>query len=466
MPKDKDKGSASSSGVDISELQPSSSLIVGSVFDERYLVVTQLGDGGMGCVYRAIDHQTDGTVALKVLHPSLLSDNPARQRFIREGKASIQLTHRNIVHVNKFAITPNGLLYMEMEYLNGQSLAEALIKTGPLQLPRFVNIFTQVLSALTYAHEHEIVHRDLKPGNIMLVKSSKGEKVKLVDFGVAKLLSDSANQNQQLTGLGEFIGSPSFMSPEQCAGEKIDARADIYSLGCVMYEAISGTRAFTGSSSLAIMHKQVHELPLQLSIIRPDAVPGWLERIIYRALAKDPDNRYQTAEDMKADLLDARFTPGQAGDTVYDDSSKLPWESFREEVIKAQSDSGSFDALPERPVGETTERIKGAASVTTGVTTNPTEFRSFDWAVLKLLKLAELITDEELAAARQYQRSNGGDLGRILVILGTVENKTLLSAIKAQRLIELEQLTLERATAIVSYCQKKNLYYDEAVEQI
>jgi hypothetical protein len=99
------------------------------------------------------------------------------------------------------------------------------------------------------------------------------------------------------------------------------------------------------------------------------------------------------------------------------------------------------------------------------VTTNPTEFRSFDWAVLKLLKLAELVTDEELAAARQYQRDNGGDLGRILVILGTVENKTLLSAIKAQRLIELEQLTLERATAIVSYCQKNNLYYDEAVGQ-
>jgi len=465
MPKDKDKGSASSSGVDISELQPSSSLIVGSVFDERYLVVTQLGDGGMGCVYRAIDHQTDGTVALKVLHPSLLSDNPSRQRFIREGKASSQLTHRNIVQVNKFAITPNGLLYMEMEYLNGQSLAEALIKSGPLPLPRFVNIFTQVLSALTYAHEHEIVHRDLKPGNIMLVKSSKVEKVKLVDFGVAKLLSDSAGQ--QLTGFGEFIGSPSFMSPEQCAGETVDARADIYSLGCVMYEAISGSRAFTGSSSLAIMHKQVHELPLQLSVIRPDgSVPGWLERIIYRALAKDPDNRYQTAEAMKADLLDARFTPGKEGDTVYDDSSRLPWERFREEVYKAQSDSGSFEALPERQVGETTERIKAAASVNTGVTTNPTEFRSFDWAVLKLLKLAVLVTDEELAAARQYQRENGGDLGRILVILGTVENKTLLSAIKAQRLIELEQLTLERATAIVGFCQKNNLYYDEAVGQI
>jgi len=452
---------------DIIDVELSSSLRVGTIFSNRYLIEEQLGYGGMGCVYRARDRKHDSLVALKVLHPSLLSDQASRQRFIREGKALRFLRHRNVVAVNDFAISVNGLLYLEMEYLEGNNLSDVLRIEGPLSVPRFVTIFSQVLAALSHAHDEGIIHRDLKPSNIMLVKSATGaEKVKIVDFGVAKLVQENDTASQELTALGEFIGSPSYMSPEQVEGRRLDLRTDIYSLGCVMYEALTGVRAFSGKNSLVIMHKQAKEQALPFArVAKALEIPGWLEKIVFKALVKDTDYRYATCHEVRLDLLDGQFAQPKT-DAAAEQFRVLPWESLRsEETVTAYSasDSGSF-SVSAGPSGQITEKIRRAGTFSLGSKAQRQELRSFTGMVLKLLKKSEVVTELELSAARQYQSENGGDVSRILVKLGLLDQSVLMSAVKALRLIELGQLSEDKAVLLIRDCQRRRVYLDEAVQ--
>lgn len=445
------------------DAEQASVLKLGSIFADHYLVEELVGIGGMGCVYRVTETESGQTLALKVLQSSMLSDVAVRRRFVREGRASLMLKHPHIVQVHEFSATPDGLPYMIMEYLRGESLADILMKSGTLTLARFITAFAQVLSALSHAHELGIVHRDIKPSNIMFSPTSRGrENIKLVDFGVAKLISD-AGGTQELTVLGEFIGSPCYMSPEQCEGNDVDIRSDLYSLGCVMYEAITGVRAFRAGNSLRIMHMQVHEPPAPFSKIVPDAsIPKWLEQLIFKTLEKNPANRYENAYKLKIDLLDGRFR-GDDEDTAAN-FSVLPWESLRGQPFDETS-SGSFEIPKEKQPAPIGEKLSPAASIAVGTISNPQVFKSFNWNVLKLLNLSGILNEEDLKNARQFQQLNGGDLGRILILLGRIDNNTLIAAKTAQHLIQLGELKQDKAIALVKLCQKTGKTFEETNNQ-
>lgn len=444
------------------DLELPSVLRLGELFADRYQVEALIGVGGMGSVYRAFDNETNAPVALKVLNTASLSDAGARRRFVREARNSLSLQHPHIVRVTDFAVASDNLPYMVMEYLQGESLADILLKSGPLMLARFITTFSQILGALSHAHDQGIVHRDIKPSNIMFVPTSRGrDNVKLVDFGVAKLISD-AGGTQELTVLGEFIGSPCYMSPEQCEGAEIDIRTDLYALGCVMYEAITGVRAFRARSALRIMHMQVHEMPQPFSKVVPDAnIPKWLEQIIFKALSKKPEDRYENAYKLKLDLLDGRF---RGSDERADNFHVLPWESLRGTPFD-ETASGSFEIVPNN-TASASEKVGGASTLAVGTISNPQVFKSFHWAVLKLLNTAGILTEEDLNNARDFQNLNGGDLGRILVLLGRVNNDVLLAAKNAQRLIQLGQIKPESAIVVLKHCQSTGLTFDEAVKAL
>lgn len=246
----------------------------------------------------------DRTVAIKMLHAHLISDAHALQRFQQEAKASCALTHPNIISVFDFGIAPEGQPYLVMEYLKGHSLSETLEREKTLRSARALHIFIQTCEALAHAHANGIVHRDLKPSNIVLTIAGEDKNfVKIVDFGIAKLLPAAGREAMQLTQTGEVFGSPLYMSPEQCMAQKLDNRADIYSLGCVIYETLTGIPPLVGKHSVDTIQKHVNEMPRPLRYANPDiSVPDGMEPILFKALAKDPNQRYQSMQELKEDL--------------------------------------------------------------------------------------------------------------------------------------------------------------------
>lgn len=273
------------------------------VFFENYEILNTIGRGGMGIIYRA-RHRSDGSMlALKVLRTDLLVDPVSVRRFEHEATIASALMHPNLIRVREFGLSRFGQPYLMMDYLDGVELQTLLSHCDHLDLPTFINIFTQICDALAYAHDMGLIHRDLKPGNIMLIKGPTGtDTVKIIDFGIAKMLRES-NPNMNITTAGEMLGSPAYMSPEQCGGVVLDSRSDIYSLGCVMYEAISGILPFRTESAIATIMMQVNDRAMGFSAVRQDInVPEELERMIFKALEKDPANRYQSARELSEDL--------------------------------------------------------------------------------------------------------------------------------------------------------------------
>lgn len=274
---------------------------VGSTIDERYEIISLLGKGGMSVVYKAKDLFLDRIVAVKMLLKGSVASHEALQRFQYEAKAISQLKHPNIIQVYAFNASELGV-YLVMDYLEGISLDEILREDKRVPVDRALPIFRQTAAALEHAHSQGIVHRDLKPSNIMLVhefESAEDDVVKLVDFGIAKLMPHEGEQVQQLTRAGAVFGTPAYMSPEQCTGRPLDARSDIYSFGSVMFEIIVGDPPLEGETPLATMYLQLQEKPPLLS----EAMPGQevsldLERIIAKCLEKDPDNRFQTMNEV------------------------------------------------------------------------------------------------------------------------------------------------------------------------
>ncbi len=273
------------------------------LFFEHYEILETIGRGGMGIIYRA-RHRNDGSmVALKVLRTDLLVDPVSVRRFEQEATAASSLRHPNLIRVREFGLSRFGQPYLIMDYLDGVELQTLLSHCDHLDLPTFINIFTQMCDALAYAHDKGLVHRDLKPGNIMLVQGPTGtDTVKIIDFGIAKMLREH-NPNVNITTGGDMLGSPAYMSPEQCGGVSLDSRSDIYSLGCVMYEAITGMIPFRTESAIGTIMMQVNEHPVPLAIARADLrIPDELERIIFKSMEKDPALRYQTASELGEEL--------------------------------------------------------------------------------------------------------------------------------------------------------------------
>lgn len=280
--------------------------MVGRKVADRWELTELLGEGSMSTVYKARELATGKPVVLKALHQHLLAKLPNVKRFEQRAKANSNLRHPNINNFYDFYLGPSNEIYLVCEWLSGQSLEDLLSKSGHLPVNRTIDIFIHVCEALEYAHTEKILHRDLKPSNIAVVKSGGQEQVRVVDFGIAKLLSEESDEvksNQYITHTREVFGSPLYMSPEQCMGKKLDPRSDIYSLGCVMYETISGKPPFVGKNVLETAYKHMNEAPKPLTADQPDdPVLARFEVVVLKTLAKDADNRYQSVDDLKHDL--------------------------------------------------------------------------------------------------------------------------------------------------------------------
>ncbi len=220
--------------------------MIGRNLDDRFTIEEKLGAGGMGAVYRARQHSVGRDVAIKVVHPGLVADRDATKRFLREAKLASRLSHPNIVSVLDFGQTSDGLFYLVMELVNGRTLHDALLDGGRLTLDRVVRIVSQLCDALEGAHALPIMHRDLKPANIMLLTAGR-DLVKVLDFGLAKSLAVDAT-SITMTSAGAILGTPTFMPPEVANGQPYDERADLYSLGCILYLLVAGRPPFVTDS--------------------------------------------------------------------------------------------------------------------------------------------------------------------------------------------------------------------------
>lgn len=271
----------------------------------KYFVLDRVGSGAMSVVYKARQDPIDRIVAIKLLKKEWSNDPLTVKRFQREAKAVSSLRHKNIPAIMDIGTADTGQPFFVTELIEGRTIEQMLDADGSLEPERATNIFVQVCDALAHAHKQGLIHRDIKPGNIMVVDDNSGtEQVKLVDFGIVKLAKSQA-ASQQLTQKGEIWGSPVYMSPEQCHGSGIDHRSDIYSMGTVMYEVLTGKQAFEGKSIPIILSKQLNEMPPAFSSVLPDHnVPKKLEDIVFRSLQKSPEKRYQSMDDFKAALED------------------------------------------------------------------------------------------------------------------------------------------------------------------
>lgn len=278
--------------------------LLGTVVEDRYEVTETLGKGGMSVVFKARDRRLKKLVALKVLMPHLSADPLSVQRFQQEATAASHLDHPNIVKVYNVGATASGLPFMAMDYLQGQSLSASIKEKGRLEYVEALGIFVQLTAALAHAHEKGVIHRDLKPGNVILSKQGEESEVaKLVDFGIAKVLSQDGHTQAKLTQTGDVFGSPHYMSPEQCLGGELDERSDIYSMGCLMYEALTGQPPHTGESTLHILHKHISETPAAFKTLIPEtSASTQLEAIVFKCLAPKRDDRIQSMKLLKNEL--------------------------------------------------------------------------------------------------------------------------------------------------------------------
>lgn len=285
--------------------QPSVDPLLGFTLDEKYRLEERLGVGGMGTVYRATHVLIDRPVAIKVLNQRFVEDDAARARFRREAKAAGRLQHTNAVTVTDFGQSTEGYVYLVMELLEGRTLRDILAKEAPLDPARAVSLMLQVSAAVAAAHEAGIIHRDLKPANIFIVqRPDVPSVVKVLDFGIAKLAAEILDEDdpKTLTQIGAMIGTPRYMSPEQCDGIELTPAADVYSLGVILYEMLTGTVPFSGSTPLAIAMKHTTEIPRKPREFVA-SIPQPLEDIVLHALEKDPNDRPDDAAAFRAELL-------------------------------------------------------------------------------------------------------------------------------------------------------------------
>lgn len=291
---------------------------------QGYTLEKELGRGATSCVYKGVQRSSGKLVAIKVLNKSIAKDSEMIERFKKEAYITSQLYSPYAVWTLDYGLLLDGRPYMVMNYVEGKSAADIVENEGPMPLARALPIFFQISSGLADAHAHGIMHRDIKPHNVLLVEENGLQDwVKIIDFGIAKSyvgasaddtedeeeLSTSSNHLAlDLTQMGDVIGSPLYMSPEQCLAGQIDHRTDIYSFGCLMYEMLTGHSVFEGKNAHAVMLQHINDLPVPMVDRRielklhPPSLTKKTEEILQRCLAKKPDDRYQLASDLRIDL--------------------------------------------------------------------------------------------------------------------------------------------------------------------
>ncbi len=275
---------------------------IGDMFANKYEITGHIGQGGMGTVYKALDLVLGRSVAIKFLKTKSIIDKTVVSRFQQEAVAIASLDHHNIIRVHEMSVTSDGDPFFVLEYIQGNSLSNEIRGLKSLPLERALAIAEQICDALQHAHDHGVVHRDLKPSNLMLVKHGEVEVVKLLDFGIAKLNPMDEETLLRLTKTGELFGSPHYMSPEQCSGETVDAPSDIYSLGIVLFEMLTGKPPFSGNSPFATI--EMHKLAATPSIVGSidEGSAKLLDPILAKMMAKNPSDRYEKPADVKAEL--------------------------------------------------------------------------------------------------------------------------------------------------------------------
>ena len=344
--------------------------LIGRRVAGKFVIEKFLGGGSMGAVYRARDDSLDRKVALKVMHRAVAVDPSFVSRFHREARAASRLDHPSSVRVIEFGEEPDGLLYMAMEYLEGRELYKVILEDWPLSEERIADVVMKALAAIAVAHDMGVIHRDLKPENIMILdrKDDEGHDiVKVCDFGIAKITEKDASApdaapktaGAKLTTGGVLVGTPEYMSPEQARGEKLDSRSDLYSMGIILYQLLTGRTPFLAETPLAVVLKHISETPEPPRTIYPGVHVG-LEAVCMRALAKAKEERFQTAREMRAAIkaaIEGRPMP-DGSNAASDADAALPGSSPQEaesKTLPAPTVHGSQD--PSNGTSQTTPLV-------------------------------------------------------------------------------------------------------------
>ncbi len=332
--------------------------LIGRVLAGRYQILSQIGQGGMGTVYRA-QHAMLGRVdAVKIIRSDLKQSPETMQRFLREAKLASSINHPNAVVIHDFGEAENGIIYLAMEFIQGKSLEELIRQESPLPIARAIHISRQIAQALDAAHRLSIVHRDLKPDNVLILND---DFVKVVDFGIAK--SIAANETgKSVTQAGFVIGTPKYMAPEQVLGEAVDARADIFSLALVTYEMLTGASPFSGASSQAQMVNRVALPPISMNVVRPGfSIPVEIDQVVIRALSREPSARQATAGTF-AEELEAAFRKSTF------DRTQSPGFFPRTEQFNSTGGGGVVSTGPQQTVITEPRPVVPTVPVTSGPT--------------------------------------------------------------------------------------------------
>lgn len=318
---------------------------LGKVVNERFKILELCGKGGMGAVYLAEDiTKKNSWAAVKLLHAQLSEDKVSVKRFQQEASAAADLQHPNLITQIDYGMIDGKQPFLVMEYLQGESLAEMIREQGPINPVQCCRIFSQIMDGLHYAHHKGVVHRDIKPSNILLIRKDGEEVVKVLDFGLAKLMPWSGKESQHLTKTGEVFGSPIYMSPEQCMGKALEPSSDIYSLGITLYEALTGKPPFKGQNVVQTASKHLSDAPPTFENIRPDLnLPLNLQNVVFKALEKEPAHRFLSMNEFKEALVYAVTGQGQASARVstnsYTSDATQPVKRADLEAMKNASSS-------------------------------------------------------------------------------------------------------------------------------
>lgn len=470
----------------------------GCVLLNRYEIVNEVGRGGMGVVYKARHLKMDRMVAIKLLHGHLVEDAASKKRFEQEVTATSSLSHPNCVLVHDFDFSPAGQPFLVMEYMEGVSLKDVLKQSGPLGMDEYLSIMIQCCEGLAHAHSKGIIHRDMKPSNVMLVRGDNGRKVKIVDFGVAKIMPRNDGTLMELTRTGDVVGSPHYMSPEQCMGSALDWRSDIYSLGCVMYEAITGRVPLLGENPYQAMYMHIHEVPPMFGAVRPGFQPPLgLEEIVFRAMAKQLHERYQSAQDVANDLK--RYTNPDTASTLQPPTA-MPYQASQQPIMPPMPGMmpGYPMPMPGMPMGYPPQMMPGMypnpymqqpgqmppymmpgappvpanqapmqqpAAPAAPAAASPVPQAALD-PVLELIKSAGLVKDSQIEEAKKMKEQHGGELVAMLVASGAVKRCVKDAAVKCKPLVDNGHLKPDYAITLLNLCHKKDLKYEDAINEL